>query len=81
MGFAIFVLLMIGLILWLSRRILFRKKVIRKLSMDRIKHEAARVPVRDKCPCGMPRCRYKGKQHPPAILEEAPLRNRHKHGG
>jgi len=81
MGFAIFVLLLTGLIIFIFRKTLFRKEVVRRLSVDRARHETTRIPVTGKCPCGMPRCRYKGRKHPSATFDEAPLRNRHKHGG
>lgn len=77
MGFII-VLLVAGLIIYLVlKRTLFRKNVVRRLSTDRAAAEAKRVPVRGVCACGMPRCRYKGRKHPTATLDEAPLRNRH----
>jgi len=75
MGFAIFVLLMIGLVVFLSRKALFRKKVVRRLSHDQRLYENSRVPVTGPCPCGMPRCPYKGRQHPP---QAGPGRHAHK---
>jgi len=65
MGFAIFVLLMIGLVAFLSRKALFRKRVVRRLSDDQQLYESSRVPVTGPCACGKPRCPYKGKKHPP----------------
>jgi hypothetical protein len=58
-----------------------RTRTVRRVSTDRARHEATRVPVTGKCACGMPRCRYKGKQHPPATMDEAPLRNTRHHRG
>ena len=58
-----------------------KKREVRRASADRAIAEAKRVPVTGKCPCGMPRCRYKNKPHPPAVMDEAPLRNRKRFGG
>ena len=77
--FVIIFLLALGVIGWLMSR---KRKVIRSVSRDRAAHEATRVPVTDKCACGKPRCRYKGKKHPSAVPHEAPLRNGyHRRGG
>jgi len=73
-GFTIFVVLMILLVI-IARKKLSRKRVVRRLSHDRDLYESSRVPVTAPCACGMPRCPHKGKRHPP---QTGPGRHAHK---
>ncbi len=61
-------LTVVGVAGYLSRNLLTRKKVIRRMSVDHARHVAAgnasRVPVTGKCSCGKAKCPYKGRQHP-----------------